>query len=239
MKLETIKKKLVERQKQVEKQGYSSVLPKGLRFLSTLGVFKSGKNCVIDMIHHTGTSYGWWEMIKPINGYIVLNSYGYSSSTINHINKARELFRTLGIKYIEIPAPSGLQDLELAKIHVAGLVAKATVKDKYSRSPKSWNRLAALKLASNLNKIGITISDALSKQSLKRAEAIRAEKLAKLRDRVKLVKNAQESDKGKVGLHVVHEGYMSSSTEQNFISEAKAKGFRTVYIHKSKLELVA
>lgn len=63
------------------------------------------------------TSYRWYDLVKEINGKVILNSYNYSSTTIKHIAKARAILRQLDVVYHEFSAPRGLQDLNAAIEH--------------------------------------------------------------------------------------------------------------------------
>lgn len=81
-----------------------------------------------------GYSYRWYCLTKRIGSVQVLNSYGYSSTTIKHIWAMRSLFKILGVEYIEIEAPQGLQDLDLALSYNVRRLAKVIVANKYARS---------------------------------------------------------------------------------------------------------
>lgn len=63
-------------------------------------------------------SYGWWDMVRRINGQVVFNDYGYSVSTRRHQSKVRSVMSDLGITPdLVIEAPKGLQDLDSAIKH--------------------------------------------------------------------------------------------------------------------------
>lgn len=58
-------------------------------------------------------SYGWWRFVDVINGYVIFNDFGYSTSTKCHQRKVQKLLDQLGIQvdfYVE--APSGLQSFD-------------------------------------------------------------------------------------------------------------------------------
>lgn len=81
-----------------------------------------------------GFSYRWYCLTKRIGSVQVLNSYGYSSTTIKHVWAMRSLFKILCVEYIEIEAPQGLQDLNLALSYNVRRLAKVIVANKYARS---------------------------------------------------------------------------------------------------------
>lgn len=65
-------------------------------------------------------SYRWYELLKEINGHLVLNVYPYSNSTCKHIHELRAILENTGKTYIELEAPNGLSDIEtLKKYHLA------------------------------------------------------------------------------------------------------------------------
>ena len=64
-----------------------------------------------------GRSYELYSIARRINGRLILNRYGFSNTTIRHIHKLRNLFKSLNLTWIEIEAPRGLQNLDLARAH--------------------------------------------------------------------------------------------------------------------------
>jgi hypothetical protein len=162
--------------------------PFELRFIKTKGIFRnSSGSCWVDMINEYGTSYNWWVMVKRIKGVLVLNTYRYSMQTSMHINKTGYMLDLLGLKYIEIAAPSGLQRLDIAAAHAADLMGKAIVAKKYARKPHNCDILRAQKYIDNLAKIGVKVSKGAIKDGIKHAEEQRASRLVRLKERRKFL----------------------------------------------------
>lgn len=88
-------------------------------------------------------SYAWWKFVDKIKGKVIFNSYRYSNSTCKHQRKVRSVLRELGIKIdIEIEAPRGLQDLDLALKHTLSLIKEIEVKLENTRiRPNTRQRL--------------------------------------------------------------------------------------------------
>ena len=72
-------------------------------------------NLVYDCDSGSAYSYDWYVIAKRIDGNMVVNKFSYSNTTIKHFYKICRLFDSLGIQYIEIDAPRGLQNLEAAR----------------------------------------------------------------------------------------------------------------------------
>lgn len=81
-----------------------------MKYYKTLNQYKAS-NLVYDVDNETAYSYVWYQLAKRINGIMVINYFNYSPTTIRHYYKIRKLFETLGIQYILIEAPRGLQSL--------------------------------------------------------------------------------------------------------------------------------
>jgi len=156
--------------------------PFALTFKSRRRVFENYKaSCVLDLINETGHSYTWWCMFKRINGKLCLNTYRYSHCTSRHINYAAQVLGLLGIKYLSIEAPKGLQDLDAAVRHAAYVMGKALVAKKYAR--KHGSTKYAETLIKNLNKIGLKVPKSLITEMTKRAEESRRAKLERNKQR--------------------------------------------------------
>jgi hypothetical protein len=173
--------------------------PFNLVFKKRLKVFRNSSNkCEIDLINETGHSYHWWAMLKRINGHLCLNTFHYSSQTSQHIYKAKQVLGTLGVKYLSVDAPRGLQDLDSAAIYAAFELGRATIKYKYSRNKnKTWVQYCTKRIKT-LAKIGIKVTKSMLKGAIEDAEASRIHKLERLRNRPKLI-TATEADKHKTG----------------------------------------
>jgi hypothetical protein len=60
-------------------------------------------------------SYDWYQIAKQFGDTFVLNTYGYSNTTIKHVYKIRRQMEELGFTFdLEIHAPRGLQNLAAA-----------------------------------------------------------------------------------------------------------------------------
>lgn len=139
----------------------------------------SNGSCDFDPITGLGHSYQWYELTKVIRGQLVVNSYGYSSTTIKHINKVSNLLRKLKTPFICVQAPRGLQDLEACRNHTAREYARLVVKNKYARS--SHGNPDAILV--NARKIGLTFPKKLLDAAIQEAERERAAKLERQRER--------------------------------------------------------
>lgn len=119
----------------------ASVNVRGLKFFKTRRTFENYKNsCGFDPATGEGHSYGWYSLSKVIKGKLVLNTYNYSSMTVKHISKFCTLFNQLGLTYIKVNAPQGLQNLD---------VAKNLVINKYARKPWDGHTEAQERLLAN------------------------------------------------------------------------------------------
>lgn len=86
-----------------------------LKYFTKLKVWKAS-NVSYDPHRELALSYGWWIMVKRINGLLVFNDYAYSTSTRAHQRKVRKLLDEMGVTIdLFIQAPKGLQDLDSAE----------------------------------------------------------------------------------------------------------------------------
>ena len=60
----------------------------------------------------TAYSYDWWIFLKPFNDTLLFNSYNYSNTTCKHQSKVKFILNKLGINYITVECPKGLQSLQ-------------------------------------------------------------------------------------------------------------------------------
>jgi hypothetical protein len=82
-----------------------------MRLYKTLGkkgMYKAS-NFTFDLDTLESKSHAWYTISKRIGPHVILNRYNYSTTTCRHVNKTRAILEQLGIKYIEIECPSGLQ----------------------------------------------------------------------------------------------------------------------------------
>lgn len=237
MKLEKIKQKLLQKEKSITKQGYGRVLPKGLSFLKTEGVFKGNNgNCYYNAVKEEGYSYSWWTMVKRIKGRLVLNSYYYSNQTAKHIGKMQELFSTLNIDYIKVPAPKGLQNLDSSQSHLAHEMGKAIVQNKYARNKHNRSIKFVQRQIDALSKIGLKITKKMISEGILAAEIDREKRNQRQGEKIKFIDGTEENA-SKSGLHIFHEGYVSYNDHNKYEAEAKTKSFKRVFIHRTDYRL--
>lgn len=154
------------------------VNPFHLAYRSKTGRFVAS-NVEIDLMNGIGTSYEWWNIYQVIKGKHVVNGYGYSNSTSKHRYKVMSVLDKLGISYIMIDAPRGLQDLDRAAHHAGYMYGQAIVNKKHARKPSSWLIGAANRQISNLKKVGVTVTEEMKNEGIKRATEEREYKLAR------------------------------------------------------------
>lgn len=92
-----------------------------MKYYPRLKQYKAS-NLVFDESTKTAYSYKWYEIAKEYRGKMIVNNYYYSSTTNRHIRKLIDLFDSLGINYVTIEAPRGLQSLDLALDHYSNLI---------------------------------------------------------------------------------------------------------------------
>lgn len=92
-----------------------------MKYYPKLNQYKAS-NVTYDATTEQAWSYEWYCLAERINGTMIVNSYSYSSTTIRHYYKIKKLLDNLSIKYLEIEAPRGLQDLNASKLLYIGKV---------------------------------------------------------------------------------------------------------------------
>jgi hypothetical protein len=110
-----------------------------MKHFKRLRVYKTGPNLVIKDDFSIGHSYEWYEILKTINGQVVLNDYNYSSTTIKHKYKVRSLLIEKSVEFITIKAPNGLQNLDSAIRHYTQEIGILTKQINKPRSRLSTN----------------------------------------------------------------------------------------------------
>lgn len=145
-----------------------------LRYQTRLNYFtdSSGK-CGLNPELMSGHSYNWYGLVQKINERIVLNDYNYSPSTIKHVCKMRDVLRKLDVKYVELEAPRGLQNLDCAVEQEVYKYGKAIVENKYARIKLNVD-VSRIKL---LNSLGYKITKEMLEHSITKAEGYRRFKL--------------------------------------------------------------
>jgi hypothetical protein len=149
-----------------------------LQYRKTLNIFKA-TNVDFNAETMLGHSYDWYELTKSLKGRVVLNSYNYSPTTCKHISKVRSVLSMLGIRYVELEAPKGLQNLDVALEHVVSELGTAIVENKYARikskrSIQYFERqlklLAKLGKRASKNKIEMSVINAEKNRKDRNAE---------------------------------------------------------------------
>lgn len=217
--------------------------PFPLKYRKTMGSFVNYKgSCAIDLVNETGHSYRWWSMFERINGKLVLNTYRYSSMTSKHISKAARTLDTLGISYLRVEAPEGLQDLVAARKHAAYQKAKADLEYAHARVKVKYATNHAKELIKNLAKIGVKVTKRDLSEAMDLAVKIRESRLERQRMmRLKVVDNATEADRDKAGFHALRgkDEYISIGLMNSLKNDARKNGHKTLYIHRVEgLEVV-
>lgn len=139
--------------------------------------YLQGGNVGLDLETMEGHSYNWYSLVKRIKGKVILNTYNYSPTTIKHIWKMRDALKQLNVKYVELEAPRGLQDLSESKTHIIYIYGKEIVKQKNSRSKDLTGVGRVLKQIDILESLGVKITRKALKDSIKYHEELRATNL--------------------------------------------------------------
>lgn len=169
----------------------------GLTYKKTRNTFENYKaSCTFHPATLNGYSYGWYLLTAKIKGLVVLNSYAYSNQTAKHVSKMRNLFSILGIRYVEIHAPRGLQDLNAALEHHVYQLAKAMVEFKYARIKFKGAVIAHEKALNVLAKLGKRHTKAMLTKALEVAEQERIKRNEKARTKAlkRKLENYLEND---------------------------------------------
>lgn len=216
-------------------------------FRKTRGEFVS-KNLDYNPLTGLGHSYRWYEIAKRIGGVQYLNSYNYSSSTSKHVGKLRDIFGSLGIKYVEIEAPSGLQKLEVAVQYYVDKLESLILANEHARKPyKQGEKMYREKLAI-LAKLGFKATKKMHAEMRNSAMEERKTRLERMKAARKARKVAfilgHAGNAGAAGWHVTVDRTWEQSqlletnpsrwTREKQIeiaSEALSRGHNEVYVH--------
>jgi len=196
-------------------------------------VFKRG-NLAFDPSSMVATSYRWYNIAQLIKGKLVLNTYRYSSSTGKHISQLRSLFSQLGLKYLVLEAPKGLQNLDRARSEELSQWAESEVRFKYSRNPGK----PSFKIA-NLDALNIKYTKKEQLIWLSRAEQERQERLAKQKReraiKAVTVEIVEREDLSSVNdaliIHPHDSRYISTYEKRAFQVKALEAGFKKVIVN--------
>lgn len=194
MKLETVQKKVAAILTARQNGEYRPVQFVGYK--KSLGTFGSA-NWSLNLVDMRGYSYRWWSMFEVIKGRNVLNTYRYSPSTGNHIRKASMILAALGVKFIRVEAPQGLQDLDSAHTRALQLYGKAMVERKYARKPNPWAVTHALRNMASCGKLGLKFTRKEMQAAILDAEnnrraSLERNKVAKQQQQLQAVRPALE-----------------------------------------------
>jgi hypothetical protein len=171
----------------------------GFKFMIRSEEFRNGSGtCSFSPSDFSAHSYSWYVLAKRMKGLNVLNSYVYSNQTSKHIGKVRSAARILGLRYCEVEAPKGLQDLQTALVHVLFRLEEEKLRLLHSRSPKDKSQVrnyeAQLKL---LERLGVRAKKSMKKDAALRALESREERLERLnfKRRKKVIEDYLENEK--------------------------------------------
>jgi len=154
---------------------------------STEGRFSGGpkdtESVSFDFETGEARSYEWYQLGGVIRGKYVLNTFRYSSATSYHVRELRETLKILGIKYIELEAPRGLNNLDgVVQYHISEL-AKETVRAKYATKYKSkFSVNNSRKQLRVLESLGFQVSEREIDKAIAKAELDRETKNASVRE---------------------------------------------------------
>lgn len=170
--------------------GFKSV--DGIPYRPRSGEFSTG-NSGFDPATGRAHSYHWYDLGRVINGVYVVNSFGYSMQTWGHYHSLCATLKMLGIKYLEIEAPRGLQSLESGRDLYLSRIAEYRIAKKYgSKKCDKYRNLGikeATKQLGTLEKLGVSHDEKMLASFIQNAEAERLAKIArqsKLRDQYTL-----------------------------------------------------
>lgn len=80
-----------------------------MKWFKRLKLFKAS-NVTFNPKTMDAFSYGWWRFVAVVEGKLVFNNYGYSTSTRKHQAKLRRLLEELHIKVdLFLPLPDGIK----------------------------------------------------------------------------------------------------------------------------------
>lgn len=186
----------------------------GIPYRPRSGAFYNGR-MGFDPATGRAHSYDWYTLGQVMGKQYVVNSYRYSQQTNNHFYALCSTLKMLGVKYIEIEAPKGLQDLESSQTLYCQRIAEATIAIKYgSKKCEPWRKRTIRenqKMLYVLSDFGVKTPPSLLASFITRAENNRTDRLTyvqKQRDSVILSKYLQamrENDlKGIVKFHTLN-----------------------------------
>lgn len=159
-------------------KGFKSI--DGIPFRPRSGEFYTN-NCGFDPDTGRAHSYNWYDLGKLINGIYVVNSYRYSQQTNNHYYMLRSTLKVLGVKFIELEAPNGLQDLNSGRDLYLSRIGQATIAMKYGSTKTDKYRRASIreseKMLDLLATFGIKTDSILKQNAIESAENARSERL--------------------------------------------------------------
>lgn len=111
-------------------------------------------SCGFDFETGRAHSYEWYCLGKIIKGRYVVNSYYYSSMTRGHQYDLERTLKILGVKYTELEAPKGLQDLDAARELQLSRIGEITVELEHgSKKCSKWRRAYLKRVERDLAKL--------------------------------------------------------------------------------------
>lgn len=223
-----------------------------LKYQTRLNYFTNYKDsCGFNPETCEAHSYRWYSLARRIKGVQVLNSYRYSNQTSKHISKMRDVFSKLKIKYVELDAPRGLQDLDSALTFVANSLATAIVAHKYARIKYTYQINNFTAQAAILKKFGKRLTKKLLKKAIADAECYRRSRLERQKEQrdylkklnsLEIVVDAKNKLIDAAAFHVVIDNAWAWTDENEFVGRvqdydkrrAVHKGFTKIIVHKNE-----
>lgn len=236
----------------------------GLTYVQRDNYFRNGRDtCGFNPETGEGHSYGWYSLTKKIEGKLVLNNYRYSQQTAIHIRRTQDVLNDLGLDYMTIEAPKGLQDLDAALAYALNNQAKRYVNNKYGRDKVTSSYLKGLETPKGqafktLAKLGKRATKAMMLEAIAKAETARLARLEfakkdraekKAMAQIEIVSDQDGAMHNRTdGTHIIAQleiyartwndgkfcGYISDWDKR----EAVVKGFTKIYIHGSEARLL-
>ena len=151
--------------------------------------------CTLGIPSLDGYSYGYWQVVKVIDGVVVFNNYSYSNTTSGHQWQLRSWLETLGVKIdLEVECPNGLQRLEWTREAIEhDAYTIGTLRAKMRHGTKDKNVSRQLRIDSLLTRItriskveyvsGKTIRDILRNSEISAGMSYESDRDRKAKDR--------------------------------------------------------
>lgn len=253
--LETKKAKLIKEKRPEAAVKLNARTISGLTYKVKANYFENARNtCGFSPESMTGHSYGWYRLVDKIKGQVVLNDFRYSSQTSIHISRVSAVMDDLGIKYICLEAPRGLQNLNAALAHEMAKQATAIVREKYARNKYPQGLKSTLKDSEKRVKIlaslGVKATKAMRAKASQDAEnsrlatnerARKQSALNRAMKKIEIVSDFNNEMHDANGRHLVQEsqwnwkdGQFSGRVSNWDLRQAVDKGLTKIIVHSKE-----